>query len=362
MINSKRLTTIFTDLVKIDSPSKEEQEVAKYIKKFLDVKGIKNTQDKQGSIYAHIQGNSSKKLIPIIFNAHMDTVEPGRGIKPVLKNGVFKSAGKTILGADDKAGIAEILEFVASIKDGFKNEQPVELLFTVDEEDGGTGAKNIDVKKLKGKEVLVIDAGGRGKITMAAPFLIEYDVELIGASAHAGLEPEKGKNAMLAAAHMLTKIPVGRIDNQSVANIGFLNAGQAINAVPATATFRGEIRSQDKKKANKILAKTIQIISQESKKLGIKHKVVDRLWCGGYSYTSNHALVKKVVTSFKRVGIIPKPAISHGASDANHLALKGFVPLDIGAGYKGAHTVNESVKLADMVVMVEFLQDFVNQN
>jgi len=279
---------------------------------------------------------------------------------PVFKKGVFTSRGATILGADDKSGVAEILELLTTIKDGFVNERSIEILFTVDEERGATGARAVRPEWLKGREMLILDAGESGKITTAAPFIFEYEVELTGRAAHSGAEPEKGRNALLVAARAIADIPVGRIDDRSTANVGFLASGQAINAVPASATFKGEIRSHERSRADKIFAQTKAAVESAAKPLGVRASIHRELWCEGYCYSHTDPHIKKAVKLMKLVGIRPRLKVSGGASDANTLVGKDFRPLDIGAGYKNPHMTTETVKLKDMVRVVELLQRYVN--
>lgn len=354
MINQTRLTKIFTDLVKIDSISGEEAKAAAFVKKYLQTLKLTVKQDKRGNLYCYIPGQP--KTEPIIICAHLDTVEPGRGIVPVLSKGTFRSKGNTILGADDKAGVAEMLEFAADIAGGFKNYRPVELLFTLSEEAGDSGAKKVEPKMLSGRQVLVIDAGEPGKIVKAAPFILEYKIKLIGRAAHSGAHPEQGKNAMVAAARAIAKMPVGRVDKFSTANVGFLKSGHATNAVPAEAEFSGEIRSHKRHLLDKIFDRITDTVAVEARKLGVKVEMEHELFCDGYYYSDTDPFIHQVQRLMKQAKLKPHLEVAGGVSDANMLSGKGFKTLDVGAGYFEPHTTNENIKLADMVKMVKFLQ------
>ncbi len=199
-INQKRLVSEFIKLVKISSESGEEQEIIKYLKKELQKLGFKTFIDKTGNLIAR---NSEKPKL--ILSAHTDTVKQGKNIKPIItKSGVIKTDGSTILGADNKSGIAAILEVLRMVKDN-KQKIGLEVVFTVSEEIGLIGSSNLDFKKLKAKKAINID-GRPGRIDAGEPATMHFDIEITGKAAHAGLRPEEGINAIRIASESISKI------------------------------------------------------------------------------------------------------------------------------------------------------------
>src|SRR3989344_1997850 len=240
MVNEKRLIKTFLELVKIDSPSGEEEGIASEVEKRLKALGGKVERDSYGNIIAKFKGEGD----PLMLNAHLDTVEPGRGIKPKITGDKITSDGSTILGADDKAGLSVLLETLALVKEAKAIHLPLEIILTKGEEAGLLGAKNLDYTKISAKEGVSFDGhSGVDNITVAAPGLHRVDATVIGRSAHAGAEPEKGISAIQIAAKIISELQVGRIDEETTANIGLIEGGSARNAVAERVHFKGEIRS-----------------------------------------------------------------------------------------------------------------------
>ncbi|MGE5140747.1 MAG: M20/M25/M40 family metallo-hydrolase, partial [Rudaea sp.] len=248
MINQDRLVNTFLDLVRIDSPSGSEGEAAQYVAGVLRELGLEPRIDEMGNVTARLEGKGK----PLLLSAHMDNVEPGRGITPVIENGDIKSDGKTVLGADDLAGVAAILEGLRSLIEDQAEHIPLELAITTQEEVGLAGAKGLDLEQFKAKEGVVLDSGGAvGKITISAPTHNELDATITGKAAHSGSSPEKGIDAIRIAAEAITHMKLGRIDKETTANIGMIRGGTARNAVPEQVDLTGEARSRNPKKAER---------------------------------------------------------------------------------------------------------------
>ena len=254
MVNTDRLASSFMDLVSVDSVSRFEGDFAALLKKRLVALGAETAFDgaahpaasTSGNLIARIDGGC--KVSPLLFNAHMDTVEPGRGISATLNDGLFTSMGNTILGADDKSAIAILLEAVAVLKEQNLPHGPLELVFTICEEIGLLGVKHLAFEKLKSPYGYALDATDTDGLITHAPSASHFEIIVHGREAHAGSSPEKGINAIVLASKAIAGLPIGRIDWETTCNIGRIEGGLATNIVAPTATVTGEIRSHSDEK------------------------------------------------------------------------------------------------------------------
>ncbi|MBN2167928.1 MAG: M20/M25/M40 family metallo-hydrolase, partial [Actinobacteria bacterium] len=233
-----------------------EKEVSGFISSCCSESGLSVAEDTAGektggqcgNLFVNVPGRNCD-LPPIIICSHMDTVTPGNNVVPVETEDRFTSSGETILGADDKAGIAATLAAVKTLMDSEKDYRPLQLIFTVQEEIGLVGSKNLDYKKVKGKWGIVLDGEGDvGGIVTKAPSQDTVKFSVHGRAAHAGVEPEKGINAITCAARAIAELNVGRIDDSTTSNIGIIDGGRAINIVPDLVVVEGEVRSFDNEK------------------------------------------------------------------------------------------------------------------
>ena len=239
MIKRDRLVQTFCDIAKIDSPSGEEEDMAKDLTGRLESLGFTTMRDDYGNLVA-----TDGRPNPILLSAHLDTVEPGRGIKPSVEGDKIVSDGTTILGGDCKAGVSAILEALESIKEDGVEFHPVELAFTREEEIGLVGARNLDFSLITAKEAIVFDGEGPvSQITASSPTYIGFDIEITGRAAHAGVEPEKGLSSIRIASEIIIRLPQGRLDETTTVNVGTIEGGTVRNAVPESTTVRGEFRS-----------------------------------------------------------------------------------------------------------------------
>ena len=258
MVNRERLAETFKFLVEIDSVSREEGAMAGEIRKTLDLMGAETFVDSAGdktggdtgNLIARLPGNVQAPTL--LLNAHMDTVEPGRGITAILENGTFTSDGTTILGADDKSAIAILLETLTILKENALPFGPIELVLTVCEEIGLLGAKHLDLKLITAEYGYALDATDTEGIVTRAPSANRLEFKIHGKDAHAGAAPEKGINAILLASKAIAELELGRIDHETTCNIGIIEGGIAINIVPNLVRVKGEVRSHDEEKLHKI--------------------------------------------------------------------------------------------------------------
>jgi len=290
----------------------------------------------------------------------MDTVEPGRKIKAIVNGDLITSDGNTILGADDKAGITEILCAVAFLRKNHIVHRPLEIVFTREEEAGLFGARNLDFKKIRAKECLVVDRSGKAEtIVVASPFVSSIDIEIVGKSAHAGY-PDKGINAIKVAANAISGMRIGRIDNETTNNIGIIRGGNARNGVPESVMVHAEARSHLEKKMKGQIDMFVQAFKKEAALHGAKVKILISASCKGYLYSENDPLVRQLLQQWKKMKRKPILEKAGGASDANGFIAKGIKAIDIGYGGMHPHTTREKIKISDMQKIIAFIVGFVS--
>lgn len=362
MINRERLKETFLELVALDSPSQLEGLVATYVKQRLETLGVvyeedwagKKTKGDSGNLIAWVDGSSDKE--PLLLNAHLDTVQrPGEKVKVKFEDGIFKSDGNTILGADDKSGVAIILEILEVIKERGLKHRSIQPVFTICEEIGLLGAKNLDYSLIKAPWGLVLDGGNPSEIINRAPMANRFLIEVIGREAHAGLHPEEGVNAIFLASKAIGQIPWGRIDEETTCNVGIIEGGKATNIVPAKATVKGEVRSHSQKKLEKQTNFIVDTFKKASPLINID--VVEDYPL--MVIEESHPLIKLVKEVGEKTGIEMVLKITGGGSDANIFNSKGIVSVIIGTGMKKVHTNEECIDLNDMVKSATLLLNII---
>jgi len=373
MINRDRLAETFKFLAEIDSVSKEEGEISAEIRKMLKSLGAETFVDRAGetiggetgNLVARFEGNTQSP--PLLLNAHMDTVEPGRGVTVVLKDGIFTSEGETILGADDKSAIAVILETIKVLQENNIPYGPLEIVLTVCEEIGLQGAKYFDLSLITATYGYALDSTDTEGIVTRAPAANRLEFKIHGKDAHAGAAPEKGINAIFLTSKAIAGLNIGRIDEETTCNIGIIEGGIATNIVPSLVTVKGEVRSHDKEKLNRI---TNEIVS--SFKAVIDNFKTDSSDVGmprleiqiedDFPLTNipdDHPIVTLARNAADNLGRKMVTKTTGGGADANIFFEKGIVTGVLGTGMRDMHTVRESVKLDDMVRTSELLLEII---
>lgn len=371
-INYKRMLNTFIELTKVEAPSFNEGPMQVEMEKRLKAIGCKVVVDNagkkfettaKGNVIASLPGTI--KSAPFILGAHLDTVRPCKGVKAIVKGDRVVSDGTTILGADDRAGDAIILEVLQTLKESKGDYPTVEALFTLCEETGMQGSKNLDVSKLKGREGLILDNDENNDLTVNAPEAVVITVDIKGVAAHAGVEPEKGISAIEVAAKALSIMKLGRIDPITVANFGIVNGGDATNVVMHTLRLVGEARSRNSAKLKKQIQHIKDCFKKAekafTKKVGgktikpiITIDVQEKYPLLNIPTKSD--LIKHIIAVGKRHGVTVKPSSSGGGFDANILFGKGITMPILGIGYRAVHTTAEWLDLkmfnqtADMVL------------
>ncbi len=372
LINEDRLAGVFTSLCEIDSPSRREGQVAAYLKRyFADFKTPPEIfeDDSSGQTGADcgnliIRFAGSLPLEPIFFNCHMDTVMPGLGVTVARRGDTFYSAGETVLGADDKAGIAILIEAMHVLQEANIPHGPVEFLFTTCEEVGLLGAKALDPSLLQARMGYALDSTGTDMIIIGAPAARSIIAEISGASAHAGLNPEKGISAIQLAARAIAEAPLGRIDDESTANIGRITGGMATNIIPEFVKVEGEARSHDPEKLDRIVADMQNCFTRAvdgwTDPTGQATGRPSLVFSAPRQYPAlrlrqSDTVVQRIERAASSLSRSLEFIIAGGGSDANVLSGYGLKTAIVGIGMTDVHTTDESIALSDMIRTTELI-------
>lgn len=368
MINEEQLVAEFLELVQIDSESKNERQIADtLLKKFKEL-GLDAFEDDTQSKTGHGAGNiiatlpaTTKGIDPIYFTCHMDTVKPGNGIKPSIKNGKVQSDGTTILGADDKAGIAAFLGAIRVLKEQGTSHGQIQFIVTIGEEVGLVGASAMAPENLKSQYGFALDSSGNvGEIVVAAPTQAKVIAKVYGKTAHAGVAPEKGVSAITIAAKAIAQMPLGRIDEETTANIGIINGGVATNIVCDFVEVIAEARSLVADKMQKQAQTMKAAFEDAANEMGGHVDVNIDVLYASYKLGDGDKVVEVAKTAIKAVGLEPKLVTSGGGSDANVFSGYGVPTVNLAVGYEDIHTTNEKMPIENLVKLAEVIASIVN--
>ena len=351
---SERLIDVFCQMVKIDSESGKEKAFLEYIANlFRNNLGAVCVFDAFGNLIARIPAKNCSGKSPILFNCHGDTVKPGTGIEPVVVDGVIRSKGDTILGADDKAGIAELYEAVCTAE----HHPELEITITREEEIGLVGARHLDVAEIKAKMGFVLDGDKLDSIVIGGPSHMIIDVEITGRAAHAGMEPEKGISAIRAASHAISIIKEAWVDSETTCNVGTIEGGLIRNGVPEKVFIKAECRSLNHdtciaysntvKKAFDVSAQAIGAVADV--KLNLAYKAV-RL-------SEDAPVLVTACKALEKTGLTPDTRIICGGTDASILNGKGIQSIILGIGVRAEHSNDEHIYVSDMETAVRVLHN-----
>ncbi|KXS41948.1 MAG: hypothetical protein AWU54_1481 [Candidatus Frackibacter sp. T328-2] len=355
-VNQERIVEQFLELVKINSPSRNERELADYLKRKLGTLSVTVEEDNAGDKFDGNTGNligrypGDDSLPTIFLAAHMDIVRSAEGIKPVVEEGIIKTDGTTILGGDDKAGITAVLETLKVLQKSEINHGNIEIIFTSGEEIGLFGSMYLDREELEAEVGFVLDSGGPiDKIIVSAPAEQDFDIEIKGRAAHAGVEPEKGISAIEVGCDIITELRLGRIDEETTANIGVIEGGEATNIVADRLTIKGEARSIDEDKLTELVNEIKGVCQQKEEEWQAEVNVEFKKAYSGFNLTEEDEVVKMAMQAVKEIGLIPKLRPRGGGSDANIFNDKGIPTVNLGVGVKNDHTTEEKVAIEDLV-------------
>lgn len=356
MFNEDKIVKRFMEYVCISSESGNEKKFADRLIEDLGELGAEVTTDEAGekagsnadNIYAFFKGDNSKKTL--MFSCHMDTVKPGTDIKPIVAGGTVRSNGDTILGSDDKSGITALMEAMNIIKKNNEAHGPIQMIFTISEEVGLRGAKNLDYGRLIGDRCYVLDSSGQvGKIIVQAPAQNKIIAEIKGKPAHAGIAPENGTSAIMVGADAISNMNLLRIDEETTANIGTFEAVGETNIVSPKAKIIAEVRSLDKDKIRKQTDHMENCLKEAAEKYGAEINIEVEKMYEPYKFGIEDDIVAYVMEICKKMGIEPMTASSGGGSDANVFNAKGIKTLNLGCGVNNAHTTDEFIETRELV-------------
>jgi len=365
-INQQRLLEHFFQLVRTDSESGNEKQIAELLAEQLGTLGFSVTKlpvpaevSDGFNIYARLEGKSDES---VLLSCHMDTVKPGIGIEPWNDDGVIRSKGDTVLGGDDKSGIAIIFEAVRQLQSSNTAHKTIEVAFTVHEEGGLFGSKHFDASKIQSTQAVVMDTGGPvGTIVTGAPGQQKITADIKGRAAHAGLAPEEGISAAQVAADAISKMKLLRIDHETTANIGMVNGGMATNIVMPEVTVIAEARSLNNDKLNQQVEHMVDTFKQSAAQFEAEVEIASTRAYDAFVLSEQHPHVEAVKLAFNKVGITPITKHTGGGSDANNFNQMGITTVNISTGMAKVHTTDEFIAVKDMVSAAEFLLEFLSE-
>ncbi len=362
-IDEMRLIEQFKRLVSIDSISFKERNMADYLKDKLLELGFTVTEDNAGKYYNSNTGNlfafkkGTIKGKPILFSAHMDTVEPGLNKKAiVLEDGKITSDGSTILGADDVSGIVAILEAIQVLTENQKEHRDLEVFFPIAEEVYLKGSEVFNHSVILSKDAYVLDlCGPIGTAALQAPSLISYTLEVIGKASHAGFAPEEGVNSIHAMSLIISQIKQGHVDHETTVNIGIIEGGTATNIVSDSCKIRGEIRSYRHEKAIEQLEAMKEIARQVTNEKGATYELKENVECYAYETTKESTVVTRYEEACKELQIPVALTKTFGGSGNNNLVRHGIEGIVIACGMEQVHSCNEYTDVSQLVMSTKLL-------
>ncbi|WP_245997971.1 M20/M25/M40 family metallo-hydrolase [Aquisalibacillus elongatus] len=354
------------ELVQVDSETKHEEKISEVLKEKFTALGLTVKEDNAKEKTGHGSNNlvftlkGTEDADPIFFTSHMDTVVPGAGITPSIEGDFIVSDGTTILGADDKAGIAAMLEAIKSLKEQDVEHGDLQFVITVGEESGLVGAKAFDSSLLNAKYGYAIDSNGQvGGIIVAAPTQAKLYMTSHGKTAHAGVAPEEGISAITLAAKAIAKMPLGRIDDETTANIGRFEGGKATNIVSDEANILAEARSLDPEKLDRQLEEMKKACQVAENELGGSIEVKTETMYPGYKHKAGDQVVEVARKAASKIGRESELKKSGGGSDANIFAGLGIPTVNLCVGYENIHTTNERMPVDELVKISEFVTSII---
>jgi tripeptide aminopeptidase len=351
---------LFTELAAISSPPGEERPVADRVLRYLRDLGLVPTEDDTGPQIGSTMGNVLARVeatadgTPIFLCAHLDTVPPQAAIEPVVSDGVVRNAAGTILGADNKAAVAVMLEATRRLLVEGRPHAGVELLFTAKEEVGLLGAAAFEVARLTARVGFVYDqAAPIGEIILGSPHAHSMEVRFHGRAAHAGMYPEEGRSAIAAAAKAIADFRLGRIDDETSANVGVIEGGTAGNVVPEWCSFLAEARSHDERKLADVVREMMETIAFAATVAECDVETEVHKSYSGYRFRRDDLAIHLAAQALESCGYTPTLELSGGAADANVFNERGLQCVNLANGMANIHTPDEEIAVADLEAMVE---------
>jgi tripeptide aminopeptidase len=378
MINQERIKNLLLELVQIDSISREEHDVAQRLKQLCEELGAEVFIDDAGEKVGGNTGNVIARFPgtipdaePIMMSAHMDTVVPGKGVKPIVEGDRIRTDGSTVLGGDDKSGCSVIIETIRCLQEQNIPHAPIDAVFSICEEVGLLGAKHLDLSKVRAKYGIVFDSDDPGFLFTKGPSANHFEFQIHGLESHAGVAPEQGISAIRIAAEAINNMQLGRIDDETTANIGVIRGGEATNIITNLVTLRGEARSLDDEKLEAQTAHIIKCLEDAAAKQEVtvdgvttKASVESHVTREYYAMdvSDESRVVKLVIEAAARMGLKVETMASGGGCDANIFNKRGIECANLGTGMRAIHTVKEWLDVKDMYASAEMTLEIMRLN
>jgi tripeptide aminopeptidase len=354
------VVTLFCELAAIPSPPGEERRVADRVVAYLDELGLDVDEDGAGALVGSTMGNLLARAAPtdggtpIFLCAHLDTVPPTDAIEPLIEDGIVRNARPTILGADNKAAVAVMLEGVRRVLKAGSPHGGIELVFTPKEEVGLEGAKAFDADRLHAQFGYVFDHEGPiGEVVRQAPSSTAIDAVFTGRAAHAGMAPEEGRSAIFAAARAIADLRLGRVDEETTANVGEIRGGTARNIVPDRCVVTAEARSQDERKLADLVQEMLDSFAFAASVAECEVDTELQEKYRGYRLGVDEPAFALALDALRRSGFEPRPVVGGGGADANVFNLRGRPCVNLANGMARIHSSEEHIAVADLERMVD---------
>ncbi|QJA05588.1 M20/M25/M40 family metallo-hydrolase [Thermosulfurimonas marina] len=368
MLDPERLKLEFLTLAQIDSPSRKEKPLAQHLVALFEALGGEcffdhsavYTESETGNLIVKLPGTAEAP--PVLLSAHLDTIEPTPQVRPLEENGLLRNEKPGLIGADDKSGIAIIIEVVRALRESGLPYPPLELVFTTCEEIGLLGARYLDYKLLKARWGLVLDSEDPRRVVVRAPEAIKFQIRVLGRAAHAGLEPEKGLNAIKIAAEALSRLPSGRIDPETTLNFGTIKGGKATNIVPEEVVLEGEIRSHRLERLEELWERIAGVFAEVTREKGPdgrpEFEARREEMFPHFHVPEDHPLLGVLQEAGRRIGLELEFTKSEGGSDANLFNRHGVACVILGTGMRRVHSPEEYLLLEDFFLCARLVYEF----
>jgi len=357
---SSSIVDLFTELAAVPSPPGEERAVADRVASYLRELSVAVDEDDAGAAVGSTAGNLLATLdptadgVPLFLCAHLDTVPPDGPLEPVVDDGIVRNAGGTILGADNKAAVAVMLEAARRVLAEERLHAGIELLFTPKEEVGLLGAAAFDASRLRARVGYVYDqAAPIGEVILGAPHAQALQVRFHGRASHSGMYPEEGRSAIAATARAISDFRLGRVDEETTANVGVIHGGTAGNIVPEWCTFLAEARSHDEGKLADLIQEMLEAVTFAAELGECEVETELKKSYRGYRFRRDDLPVQLATEALRRTGLEPSFALSGGAADANVFNDRGLGCVNLANGMANIHTPDEQISVADLEAMVD---------
>jgi len=378
MINQERIKNLLLELVQIDSVSREERGVAERVKEICEGMGAEVFIDGAGEAVGGNTGNVIARFPgtlpgaePIMMSAHMDTVVPGKGVRPVVEGDIIRSDGTTVLGGDDKSGISVIVEVIRCLQEQEIPHAPIDAVFSICEEVGLLGAKHLDMSKVRARYGIVFDSDDPGFLFTRGPSANHFEFKIHGLESHAGVAPDQGISAIRIAAEAISRMKLGRIDEETTANIGVIRGGEATNIITNLVTLRGEARSLDDDKLEAQTRHIIECLEEAAAKYEVtvdgvttRGRVESHVTREYYAMDvpEDSRVVRLVRQAAAKMGLDVRTVASGGGCDANIFNKRGIECANLGTGMRAIHTVKEWLDVKDMYASAEMTLEIMRLN